>query len=529
MSKSFEKAKQKSYELSKSSGNVIYDGGVQLDVHDLGLLEGLEDVPKTQDDAKYAGGILSCTIKAIYQNRQFVHNSSLLEFGTTFGLLLDQTNFYAESGGQEHDTGTITIDGAAKFEVTYVQVYNGYVLHVGHLEQGRVHVGDEVTCTVDQERRRRLAFNHTATHLLNLALRETLGDHVDQRGSLVAPGKLRLDYTHNSRPTDEQLHRMEELVRISIGRGEKVYTGRVKLEEALEIPGIRAVFGERYPNVVRCVSIGSNIEHILPDIDNPKWRSTSIELCGGTHVENTKDIVEFVIVREGSIAKGIRRIVATTEAQARQALRVADELSVRLDSLAELESGEKDAALRGCSADLSEREAPLVKTNTLKARIKVAQADCRAALKIAAAAKAKKVYDAIQRHFTENPTETVYIGILDLEGDGSTLNAAIEYGKKNDKAIYVFGVDHLSGKVLHQNFVPKDMVCCYELKASEWLMQVATQVGGKGGGNDNCATGSGSSLENIKEAAHQARVYFAATVERGAGSVKDIVEGMEKL
>lgn len=89
------------------------------------------------------------------------------------------------------------------------------------------------------------------------------------------------------------------------------------------------------------------------------------------------------------------------------------------------------------------------------------------------------MYDAIQRHFTENPTETVYIGILDLEGDWSTLNAAIEYGKKNDKAIYVFGVDHLSGKVLHQNFVPKDMVCCYELKASEWLMQVATHVGGK--------------------------------------------------
>lgn len=97
-----------------------------------------------------AGGILSCTIKAIYQNGQFVHNSSLLEFGTTFGLLLDQTNFYAESGGQEHDTGTITIDGAAEFVVTCVQVYNGYVLHVGHLEQGRVHVGDEVTCTVDQ-------------------------------------------------------------------------------------------------------------------------------------------------------------------------------------------------------------------------------------------------------------------------------------------------------------------------------------------------------------------------------------------
>jgi alanyl-tRNA synthetase len=165
---SFERAKQKSLEVSKSSGKVLDGDVVQLDVHDLGMLEGMEDVPKTKDDAKYGThqpsgirsdhsllsflveAILSSTIKAIYQNNKFVHNSSLLEHGTAFGLLLDHTNFYAEAGGQQHDTGLITIEGTAHFAVIDVRVYNGYVIHVGHLKAGQLRVGDEATCMVDQ-------------------------------------------------------------------------------------------------------------------------------------------------------------------------------------------------------------------------------------------------------------------------------------------------------------------------------------------------------------------------------------------
>lgn len=166
----FEKAKQESYEISKAGGKNKGKETVKLDVHDLGALEQNADVPKTNDDAKFCEqledrmflhftnachsslvlGNTTGKVKAIYQKSKFVKDSSELEAGSPFGLLLDQTNFYAESGGQENDTGSITIDGEADFEVTDVQVYNGYVLHIGQLKEGQLKVGDEVTCTYDE-------------------------------------------------------------------------------------------------------------------------------------------------------------------------------------------------------------------------------------------------------------------------------------------------------------------------------------------------------------------------------------------
>ncbi len=198
--------------------------------------------------------------------------------------MLDKTNFYAESGGQENDTGSLTIDGKADFEVTDVQSYNGYVLHIGNLKEGTLSVGDEVTCTYSEERRWPLRNNHTATHILNYCLREVLGDHIDQKGSLVAPTKLRFDFSHNAKGgiTGEELSRIESMANEWVKKAVKVYARDLDLETAKKIPGLRAVFGEAYPDPVRVVTLEFELDTILADLENPKWRQTSVEFCGGT-------------------------------------------------------------------------------------------------------------------------------------------------------------------------------------------------------------------------------------------------------
>ena len=237
-------------------------------------------------------------MKAIYHDRQFLASTSDLLGGVTFGVLLDKTSFYAEAGGQEYDTGNIVIDGVADFEVEDVQVFSGYVLHIGHLKYGQLKVGDEVVSSYDEVRlgkllgviahlqiklrRWPLRNNHTATHILNWSLREILGDHIDQKGSLVAPTKLRFDFSHKAGIASSDIGKIESLSRDWIKRNVKVYSKGVDLKTAHNIPGVRAVFGEAYPDPVRVVTFEYPVEEVLKDIENAKWRSTSVEFCGGT-------------------------------------------------------------------------------------------------------------------------------------------------------------------------------------------------------------------------------------------------------
>ena len=193
------------------------------------------------------------------------------------------------------------IDGLADFEVTNVQTYNGYVLHTGHLKYGQLALHDLVISSYDEvslfvpstflsvgtyipEKLRRwpLRNNHTATHILNFCLREVLGDHIDQKGSLVASHKLRFDFSHKSQIALPDLQRIESMSVDWIKRNIKVYSKDVSLEMASRIPGLRAVFGESYPDPVRVVTLGHDIDEITEDVDNPKWRNTSVEFCGGT-------------------------------------------------------------------------------------------------------------------------------------------------------------------------------------------------------------------------------------------------------
>ncbi|KAG2336274.1 hypothetical protein BDR05DRAFT_1006020 [Suillus weaverae] len=276
----------------------------RLMAEELGLGINEKEFEDAQEHSKLANGAskfqlgnITATVKGIYYHKEFISSSSGIPADANFGVLLDRTSFYAEAGGQEYDAGNIVIDGVTDFEVTNAQAYNGYVLHTGSLKYGQLSIGDEVISSYDELRR------YTTTHILNFCLREVLSDHIDQRGSLVAPTKLCFDFSHKAQISLPELAKIESMSIDWIKKNVKVYGKDLDLMTAHKISGLRAVFGEAYPDPVRVVVLTYDVDEVAKDINNPKWRSTSVEICGGTHVAKTGDIKDFVITEESGIAK----------------------------------------------------------------------------------------------------------------------------------------------------------------------------------------------------------------------------------
>ncbi len=223
--------------------------------------------------------------------------------GEAATIIVNQTPFYGEAGGQVGDTGWIQTAAGARFQVTDTQRKLGDLfVHIGTMAAGRIAVGDTVEMRVDGERRTRLRANHSATHLLHQALRRRLGEHVTQKGSLVAPDRLRFDFSHPKPLSAEEIRWIEDEVNARIRRNAAVVTQLMTPEDAVGA-GALALFGEKYGEEVRVVSMGHDAE------DAPAW---SVELCGGTHVRRTGDIGVFKIVSEGAVASGVRRLEALT-------------------------------------------------------------------------------------------------------------------------------------------------------------------------------------------------------------------------
>ena len=226
--------------------------------------------------------------------------------GTEIAVVLNQTPFYGESGGQMGDSGTITTEDAVIAVTDTQKRVDDVHVHIGRVESGVVKVGDEARLVVDHNRRSRLRANHSATHLLHEALRRHLGDHVTQKGSLVAPDRLRFDVSHPKAVNDDELAGVEDDVNAQIAINSDVTTRLMDPESAVEA-GAMALFGEKYGDEVRVVSMGAD-----PDKD-----FFSTELCGGTHVKRTGDIGVFKILSEAAVGSGVRRIEALTGAGAR--------------------------------------------------------------------------------------------------------------------------------------------------------------------------------------------------------------------
>ena len=264
-----------------------------------------EGIAVTDDSFKYEWDEeVDAEIKAIFTSDGFMKDGDAAEEGATVGLVLDKSSFYAEAGGQDADLGTVTFEGG-ELVVNDVQTYGGYILHSGIISEGSVSVGSSVKCQVDYARRRDVAPNHSMTHVLNAALREVLGEGCDQRGSQCNDEKLRFDFSHKSAMTAAQLRDTEVYVREAIDKSLPVTAQVMPLADAKAIPGVRAMFGEVYPDPVRVVTVGDDC---------------SVEFCGGTHLSNTAEAEAFVLTEETAVAKGIRRITALTRDAAKKAM-----------------------------------------------------------------------------------------------------------------------------------------------------------------------------------------------------------------
>ncbi len=449
----FGEARLKAKEASRGNKKAASDL-VKLDVHDINTLTRMAGITATDDSAKFGRGNIKSHIKTVYYSKEFLQSTEEIPEGDQLGVIVDRTNFYAEQGGQENDTGKIIIDGVAELEVQNVQIYGGYVLHTGYMKYGSLSVGDEVLCEYDELRRWPIRNNHTGTHILNFALREILGDGVDQRGSLVAAEKLRFDFSHKSNISDDELEKIEDISTKYIRQNFGVYAKDVPLAIAREIDGLRAVFGETYPDPVRVVSVGVEVELVLQNVKDPKWRQVSVEFCGGTHVQKTGDIKDLVILEESGIAKGIRRIIAVTGEDAHTVQRVAEDFSERLSRLENLPPGQgKEQEVKNIQNDLNQISiSAIIKTRLRDRLAKVIRRQLdeqKAQQKV----ESKKALDAVTDFFAqpENSDKKQLILRLPISANAKAISEAINYikTKSKGKTVYLFAADAKGGKVAH--------------------------------------------------------------------------------
>lgn len=512
--KAFELEQSKAKEISRQGrgGSKQASKAVILDVHDIALVEN-SSMPKTDDDHKYHETVMTAKICGLFYEHE-LHNSvdrGTSEDGTgrPFGVLLDKTNFYAESGGQEFDTGLLTSNNGegAEFVVENVQVYGGYVLHTGYLTFGFLSVGDSITAAYDTERRSALARNHTGTHVLNLALREVLkSEAVDQKGSLVAQEKLRFDFSSKGAMSSAQLGEVEVICNRIIGDDLKVYSQEVGLTQAREINGLRAVFGEVYPDPVRVVSVGPSVSELLAEPNNPKWERYSIEFCGGTHVVSSSRIGGLVIVEESAVAKGIRRVVALTGSEAFAAQKLADEFEKTLAEMEVLKGSKLETGLKSVSKELDTLPISSYRKSQFRDRFNAAKKSFDDNDKAVKATQIKETLDLVKSKLSSFPeSDGVVVEILNVGSNSKAIVGAITHAKSLGKhAVYLLSAD--SSRVTHQCFVPPQLVS-RGLNASEWAGVVADIVGGKKGGKADSAQGSGSEVAAITQAAQAAAEY----------------------
>jgi alanyl-tRNA synthetase len=279
------------------------------------------ELPKTDDSRKYTHLTTAAKVEGWIQDSTVIMHGTLQQDDEA-ALILERTCFYAEQGGQVGDSGVLHTE-TGRFDVTNTQRLGDCVLHIGRVARGQIKAGQPATMEVSSARAHTMR-NHTATHLLNWALRKVLGDHVEQRGSLVDAEKARFDFTHDKPLSAKEIAEIERLVNEKIYADLPVTPVTMPLAEAKKIVGVRAVFGEKYPDPVRVLLIG-------PEKPEEATLEDSVEFCGGTHLNHTGQAGFFKIVAQELVGKGVRRVVAVT---GREAVATVQRLSSIVDDLA---------------------------------------------------------------------------------------------------------------------------------------------------------------------------------------------------
>ncbi|KAI1401426.1 tRNA synthetases class II (A)-domain-containing protein [Hypoxylon fuscum] len=505
-------AREKAREASKAVKEAVQTFA-KLNVHQIAELKDKLQVPVPDDEPKFFKGDTTAKVQLIFTGTDFVKSTKDLPPNTPFGLLLDKTNFYAEQGGQVADTGRIVIDDVAEFEVHDVQQFGGYIIHNGTLKYGELKAGDEVICEYDELRRQPIRNNHTGTHILNHSLREVLGDEVNQKGSLVDQDKLRFDFSHKTGVTLPELKKIEHMSNEYIRQNCKIFSKDVELDLAKQINGVRAVFGETYPNPVRVVSVGIDVDMLLEAPENPEWRKVSVEFCGGTHVDQTGIIKDMVIVEESGIAKGIRRIVAYTGDSAHRVQREAEEFSKRIATIDALPFGpEKEAEVKQATVDLNNLVVSSLTKEDLKTRFAKTIKAVVDEQKKRQKAESKTALDTVTSHFSkdENKEAKYFIGHLPISANAKAVADVVNHFKSKDKerSVYVFSGSKAEGAVVHGVYVGTGL-SSQGVTAEKWAGAVSEVVGGKSGGKEPTRQGQGTNADKIDEAVAVAEKWLA--------------------
>ncbi len=416
------------------------------------------DTLKTDAETRflgYNGTEGSSAIVSLYKDGQAV---DVLSMGEDGAVVLLSTPFYAESGGQIGDKGILVSDGKL-FLVEDTQKSGKANVHFGSVEQGELKVGDELEAVVDADRRQAIRLNHTATHLMHAALRQVLGDHVTQKGSLVAPDRLRFDFSHYEGVSKEQIQTIEDLVNDEIRKNTAADTKVMSYDDAI-VSGAMALFGEKYGDEVRVLRLGD----------------FSVELCGGTHVERTGDIGVFKITSEGGVASGVRRIEAVTGKGA------LDWITSNLQSLENLAG-----MLR------SQPDQAAAKVEQLLKRGKDLERELATAKQALISGKGSDPFAGV--------LEIAGIKVMASRMDGAdakTLRDAVDRFKDQLKSAVIVLGSVEGGKVHLAAGVTKDNIG--KIRAGDLIRPVAEQVGGKGGGRPDFAQAGGTDAGALDQA-----------------------------
>ncbi len=454
--------------------------------------------------------------------------------GEVGAVILDQTPFYAERGGQVGDRGWIVSD-SGRFLVEHTIQVNDRFLHIGKCERGvlrsssfanvavsvppggpgpRPAIAEHATAEVDAAFRVPTMKNHTATHVMNWALREVLGDHVQQKGSLVDPDKTRFDLSHPAPITEVQLARIEAHVNRLIEADLPVYTQVVEQEKARKINTLRAVFGEKYPDKVRVVSIGVPVDELLSNPENPEWMNYSVEFCGGTHLKRTGEAKKFRLIEESAVAKGIRRVVGITGERALDGEARARALARLLAEAATVAEAALPNRIAEITAEINQTELPVVERMRLRADLEHLQARAKQFAKQAAKAEAADVMGRVADLLTSAEKVGSVSLIAASLGSASVdqLRAAADSlrDRAGSAAVFLAAEDAASpGKVILLAAMTPDVVV-RGVKAGDVVKAIAPVVGGRGGGRPDMAQGGGSEVGHVEKAVREAAEWLRA-------------------
>ena len=438
----FETAMNQQRERARAAGKFATDYTDKLDVSGETDFSGYQ---KIQDEA---------AIESIFKNGEKVDSISA---GDQAQIILNRTPFYAESGGPVGDTGEL-LSADNIFEVQDTQKQGNTFIHYGVMREGTLKSGENITAKVDKERRQAIVLNHSATHLMHKALRDVLGDHVEQKGSLVTPDRLRFDFAHSEPMTMEQITQVERRVNDEIRRNAKAKADVMSMDDAIK-QGAMALFGEKYGDQVRVVNIGY-----------------STELCGGVHVKRAGDIGLFKIISESGVAAGVRRIEAVTGAGA------IDWVEARSEQLEHIAS-----LVKSSPSDVDEKV-----TQVLERSRQLEKELQQLKQKLASQAGSDLASSAVE-------VNGIKVLAAKLDGvDPKSLRDTVDQLKNKLGKAAVIVATVVDGKVSLVAGVTKAETS--QIKAGDLLKHVATQIDGKGGGRPDMAQGGGSNPDALPAA-----------------------------